>query len=131
MLRLSKSRSYLVPVVVRTLDVLELLQSSETPLRTNQIADALRLPRTTTYRILRTLYYRGYVTQDLDGGYLPENLTSWKTISRSIQEERGSDQGTPIHAASQHGQLHEILSLLMDQLNHVRAELRTTATKSA
>jgi hypothetical protein len=69
MLKLSRNRFYSVPVVLRTLDVLEYLYRCESPLKTNEVSDNLRVPRTTTYRILRTLVHRGYVFQDLDGRF--------------------------------------------------------------
>jgi hypothetical protein len=69
MLKLSRNRFYSVPVIERTFDVLEYLHRCESPLKTNEISDNLRVPRTTTYRILRTLAHRGYVFQDLDGRF--------------------------------------------------------------
>src|SRR5580692_384255 len=69
MLKVSRNRFYSVPVVMRTLDVLEYLHRCESPVKTNDISDNLRVPRTTTYRILRTLVHRGYVFQDLDGRF--------------------------------------------------------------
>jgi hypothetical protein len=69
MLRVSKSRSYSVPVVVRTLDILEVLHGSDCPLKTNEISSLARVSRSTTYRILRTLVQRGYVFQSLDGEF--------------------------------------------------------------
>jgi predicted transcriptional regulator len=69
MLKVSRNRFYSVPVVMRTLDVLEYLHRCESQVKTNEISDNLRVPRTTTYRILRTLVHRGYVIQDLDGRF--------------------------------------------------------------
>jgi hypothetical protein len=69
MLKVSRNRFYSVPVVMRALDVLEYLYRCESPVKTNEISDNLRVPLTTTYRILRTLVHRGYVVQDLDGRY--------------------------------------------------------------
>lgn len=69
MLRISKTRSYFVPIIVRALDILELLSDSKTPLKTNEIADVTETPRSTTYRILRTLLERGYIYQNLDGRF--------------------------------------------------------------
>jgi len=54
---------------MRTLDILELLFRNNSPLKTNEISDIVRVPRTTTYRILRTLVHRGYVSQDLEGRF--------------------------------------------------------------
>ena len=69
LLRLSKSRSYSVPVVERTLDILEVLHGSDCPLKTNEISSIAKVSRSTTYRILRTLVKRGYVLQNLDGEF--------------------------------------------------------------
>jgi DNA-binding MarR family transcriptional regulator len=69
MLRLSKSRSYAVPIIQRALDILELLYERESPLKTNEIADIAQIPRSTTYRILRTFLERGYIYQNLDGQF--------------------------------------------------------------
>jgi DNA-binding IclR family transcriptional regulator len=69
MLKISKTHSYSVPVVERTCDILELLSRSDVPLKSVQISDLTRVPRSTTYRILRTLVKREYLTQDLDGGF--------------------------------------------------------------
>lgn len=69
MLRLSQTRSYSVPIVLRALDILELLMESNMPRRMNDISDSTGIPRSTTYRILRTFVERGYVVQHLDGGF--------------------------------------------------------------
>ena len=69
MLRVTKSRFYLVPVLMRTLDILELLVRSNAPLKTNEISRVTGVSPTTTYRILRTLVYRGYLAQDLEGRF--------------------------------------------------------------
>ncbi len=69
MLRLSKTRFYLVPILMRTLDVVEFLVQSEIPLKTNEIASSTKIPKATTYRILRTLVHRGYVLQDVEGRF--------------------------------------------------------------
>jgi IclR helix-turn-helix domain len=54
---------------VRALDILELLSRSDIPLKTNDISKATKVPQTTTYRILRTLAHRGYVSQDVEGRF--------------------------------------------------------------
>jgi hypothetical protein len=94
MLRLSKARSYSIPVVVRTLDILELLSRSDSPLKTNEISDRARVSRSTTYRILKTLVQRGYVSQDLDGRFSfsdPDNAR--------ITPIRRKDQSNATHGA--------------------------------
>lgn len=68
MLKLKKEpRSYVVPVVERTFDILESLNT--TPRKASEIADGTGIARSTTYRILRTLVRRGYVAQVASGGY--------------------------------------------------------------
>jgi IclR helix-turn-helix domain len=62
-----------VPVIVRTLDILELLSRSDIPLKTNEISSATKVPQTTTYRILRTLAHRGYVSQNVEGRFSISN----------------------------------------------------------
>lgn len=69
MLKLSKTGSYSVPVVQRTLDILELLYRSNSPLKMNEISRQTGASHSTTFRILRTLVDRGYVFHDLDGGF--------------------------------------------------------------
>jgi DNA-binding transcriptional ArsR family regulator len=69
MLRVSKSRSYSVPVVLHTLNIIEVLSESDFALKANEISDRAGVSHSTTYRILRTLVQRGYVSQDLDGRF--------------------------------------------------------------
>jgi hypothetical protein len=69
MLKATKSRFYVVPVLMCALDILELLSRSGVPLKTNEISRMTGVSPTTTYRILRTLIHRGYLVQDLDGRF--------------------------------------------------------------
>src|SRR5580700_5081547 len=89
MLRLSKSRSYSVPVVERALDILEVLYGSHCPLKTNDISRLSRVSRSTTYRILRTLAQRGYVFQNLEGEFSVKYLDSKKIVP--VGEENQSN----------------------------------------
>jgi ribose transport system substrate-binding protein len=66
MFKTTKSRFYLVPVLMRALDILELLSRTPTPLKMGEISLAVDLSPTTTYRILQTLVQRGYLAQDLE-----------------------------------------------------------------
>jgi DNA-binding IclR family transcriptional regulator len=72
MLMVTKSRFYLVPVLMRALDILELLSRS-TPLKMGEISLAVDVSPTTTYRILQTLVQRGYLAQDLEGKFTVVN----------------------------------------------------------
>lgn len=69
MLRFAKSQTYTVPVVLRTLDIVELLNRSGPPLKAKEIAAITKISHSTTYRILRTLLERGYVVQNVDGQF--------------------------------------------------------------
>lgn len=83
MLRVTKSRFYTVPVLMRALDIMEFLCKSETPLKTNQISHSASIPQTTTYRILRTLHRRGYVVQDTEGRFsiaTQSGSTTWAHV---------------------------------------------------
>jgi len=90
MFRLSKTRSYCVPVVRRTLDILELLYRHNSPLKTNEISDLTRIPQSTTYRILRTLMERGYVLQNVDGQFSVRSSTAAKIIPIMKEDPSGS-----------------------------------------
>lgn len=68
----SKTRSkrlYLIPVLTKALDILELLQSENQPMVLETIHKRTRISKTTVYRILKTLVHRGYVGQTADRHY--------------------------------------------------------------
>jgi len=62
-------RLYLIPVVTKTLDVLELLQTENQPMMLETIHRRVKVSKTTVYRILKTLVHRGYVGQTADRHY--------------------------------------------------------------
>lgn len=62
-------RLYLIPVVTKTLDVLELLQTENQPMMLETIHRRAKVSKTTVYRILKTLVHRGYVGQTADRHY--------------------------------------------------------------
>jgi ribose transport system substrate-binding protein len=66
----SSSRNlYVIPVLSKALDVLELLQG-DSPLQTlDEIYRHTNISKTTVYRILKTLAHRGYVAQTGNGAY--------------------------------------------------------------
>lgn len=68
MSRISKP-SYLIPVLSKSLDVLELLEQQKQPLTLEQIYQRTGISKTTVFRILRTLVHRGYVSRPEDGRY--------------------------------------------------------------
>jgi len=62
-------RSYLIPVLTKAITIIRLLESSDRPLKINEIAAATGIAKTTVYRILRTLSAYGYLPQGSDGVY--------------------------------------------------------------
>jgi ribose transport system substrate-binding protein len=62
-------RLYLIPVLSKALDVLELLQRSNHPKTLEQIYQRTNISKTTVYRILKTFLHRGYLAQSPDGAY--------------------------------------------------------------
>lgn len=62
-------RLYLIPVLTKALDILELLQSSNQPMALEAIHKQTKISKTTVYRILKTLVHRGYVGQPADRFY--------------------------------------------------------------
>jgi IclR helix-turn-helix domain len=93
MLKLSKTGSYSVPVVQRTLDILELLYRSDSPLKMNEISRQTGTPHSTTFRILRTLVDRGYLLHDLDGRFGVESAANLTIVPRFGQDPRTSSHG--------------------------------------
>jgi DNA-binding IclR family transcriptional regulator len=61
---------YFSRAVSKALEVLEFLQVESTALQMNDIAERLRLSKTSTFRLLRTLETLGYVTADGRGRYV-------------------------------------------------------------
>jgi ribose transport system substrate-binding protein len=62
-------RLYLIPVLTKTLDILELLQTEGQPMALEAIHKRTKVSKTTVYRILKTLVHRGYVSQTADRHY--------------------------------------------------------------
>jgi len=89
MQKITESRLYEIPVLMRTLDILEFLCGSDTPLRTNEISDATGVPRTTTYRILQTLSRRGYIAKDVKGRFSVLSMPGKSVASSRIQDGAG------------------------------------------
>jgi ribose transport system substrate-binding protein len=61
---------YLIPILLKSLDVLELLQAESQPMSLEEIHRRTRISRTTVYRILKTYVHRGYLAQSADGLYV-------------------------------------------------------------
>src|SRR6185437_4688745 len=67
---LRKSRRlYLIPVLSKALDILELLQAENQPMTLEAIHRQTRISKTTVYRVLKTFVHRGYLSQSPDGLY--------------------------------------------------------------
>src|ERR1700678_3092374 len=67
---LRKSRRlYLIPVLSKALDTLELLQAEKQPMSLEAIHRGTKISKTTVYRVLKTFIHRGYLVQGPDGLY--------------------------------------------------------------
>jgi ribose transport system substrate-binding protein len=62
-------RLYLIPILSKALDVIELLEERHAPAALEDVYQKTRISKTTVYRILKTLVHRGYVAQAQDGLY--------------------------------------------------------------
>jgi ribose transport system substrate-binding protein len=63
------NRLYLIPILSKSLDVLELLEENHTPVSLEDVFKHTKISKTSVYRILKTLVHRGYVAQRQDGLY--------------------------------------------------------------
>ncbi len=68
-LRKTTKRLYLIPVLSKALDILELLQAGNREMSLEAIYRELRISKTTVYRVLKTFVHRGYLSQSPDGLY--------------------------------------------------------------
>jgi ribose transport system substrate-binding protein len=62
-------RLYLIPVLSKALDILELLQAENQQMSLEAIHRETKISKTTVYRILKTFVHRGYLSQSQDGLY--------------------------------------------------------------
>ena len=70
LMTLRKSRRlYLIPVLSKALDILELLQAENQPMTLEAIHRQTKISKTTVYRVLKTFVHRGYLSQSPDGLY--------------------------------------------------------------
>jgi ribose transport system substrate-binding protein len=67
--RSAPRRLYLIPVLSKALDILELMQNEKSPLALESIYQRTNISKTTVYRILKTFVHRGYLAQSQDGLY--------------------------------------------------------------
>ncbi|HLH35187.1 MAG TPA: substrate-binding domain-containing protein [Alloacidobacterium sp.] len=62
-------RLYLIPILSKALDILELLEAEKRPITLEAIYQRSHISKTSVYRILKTFVHRGYVAQSQDGSY--------------------------------------------------------------
>lgn len=62
-------RLYLIPILSKGLDVLELLDQVHGPISLEDVYKQTNISKTSVYRILKTLLHRGYVAQTQNGQY--------------------------------------------------------------
>jgi ribose transport system substrate-binding protein len=62
-------RLYLIPILSKSLDVLELLEQTKGPIALEDVYQQTNISKTSVYRILKTLVHRGYVAQGESGQY--------------------------------------------------------------
>ena len=62
-------RLYLIPILSKALDVLELLDQTKGPIALEDVYQQTSISKTSVYRILKTLVHRGYVAQGQSGQY--------------------------------------------------------------
>ena len=62
-------RLYLIPILSKALDVLELLEQNNAPATLEDVYQKTHISKTSVYRILKTLVHRGYVAQTQNGQY--------------------------------------------------------------
>ncbi len=60
---------YLIPVLSKSLDILELLQSEARPMTMDEVHRHTGTSKATVYRALNTLVHRGYLAKTSDGSY--------------------------------------------------------------
>jgi ribose transport system substrate-binding protein len=62
-------RLYLIPVLSKALDILELLQAEGEPMSLEAVHRRTKVSKTTVYRVLKTFVHRGYLSRSADGLY--------------------------------------------------------------
>jgi ribose transport system substrate-binding protein len=62
-------RLYLIPILSKALDVLELLEQNHANVSLEEVFQKTQISKTSVYRILKTLVHRGYVAQTQNGLY--------------------------------------------------------------
>ena len=62
-------RLYLIPILSKALDVIELLEQDHAAVSLEDVYQKTHISKTSVYRILKTLVHRGYVAQAQNGLY--------------------------------------------------------------
>ncbi len=62
-------RLYLIPILSKALDVIELLEQDNATLTLEDVYQRTNISKTSIYRILKTLVHRGYLAQTQNGQY--------------------------------------------------------------
>jgi ribose transport system substrate-binding protein len=62
-------RLYLIPILSKALDVIELFERDHAPLTLEDVYQQTNISKTSVYRILKTLVHRGYLAQNQNGQY--------------------------------------------------------------
>jgi ribose transport system substrate-binding protein len=62
-------RLYLIPILSKALDVVELLEQTNASVTLEDVFQKTKISKTSVYRILKTLVHRGYVAQSQNGQY--------------------------------------------------------------
>jgi ribose transport system substrate-binding protein len=62
-------RLYLIPILSKALDVIELLEQNHAPMTLEDVYQKTHISKTSVYRILKTLAHRGYLAQSQNGQY--------------------------------------------------------------
>ena len=62
-------RLYLIPILSKALDVIELLEQDNAPLTLEDVYQKTNISKTSVYRILKTLVHRGYLAQTPSSQY--------------------------------------------------------------
>src|SRR3984957_8862662 len=62
-------RLYLIPILSKALDVIELMEQDNASLTLEDVYQKTNISKTSVYRILKTLVHRGYLAQTQSGQY--------------------------------------------------------------
>ena len=117
-MRVTKNRFNVIPALMRMLDILELLSGSDIPLESNEISRVIGVPQSTTYRILRTLVHRGYVTQDIEGRFRILDLPRKFAVAPRTSDPASIHDPKNRNADSPGDHVVEILHSILQTLRH-------------